>query len=71
LITPSQLSLFSINAQEALLGKYGVLIHTKKYTKLNVIVYQLNHVYFYIYKNTKNNQIIRIEPSNKLLMFFS
>lgn len=67
MINPSQLSLFSLNAQKLLLGKYGILISSKESAGILVETYQLKRSFFKVYFNSKQNKIINITPSNSIL----
>lgn len=67
MINPAQLSLFSLNAQKSLLGKYGILISAKENAGIIIETYQLKRSYFKVYFNLKQNKIINITPSNSML----
>lgn len=66
MITPAQLSLFSLNAQRLLLLKYGVLISSKNNSFFLIETYQLKRTFFKVYSKNKENKVLSITPTNTL-----
>lgn len=69
MITPAQLSLFSLNAQKQLLDKYGILLSTNEKFQLKLRTYQLKRTFFHVYENKLNKEVTKVIPSNTFLLF--